>query len=82
MWRGAISSQITSVFQCRCDREGEEEKEEGKTGGKCRKTGSVSPSQSLALRREFSQVGKISADDTVVKMKTPQRLVDVTVIDS
>lgn len=34
-----------------------------------------------AFERIFSS-GKISADDTVVKMKTPQRLVDVTVIDS
>lgn len=43
---------------------------------------SFPPSQPLTPLREFSQMGKISADDTVVKMKTPQRSVDVTVIDS
>lgn len=34
-----------------------------------------------AFERIFSS-GKISADDTVVRIKMPQRLVDVTVIDS
>lgn len=40
------------------------------------------PLNPLSLLREFSQVGKFSADDTLVEMKTLRRLVDVTVIDS
>lgn len=40
------------------------------------------PLSPLTLLREFSQLGKISADDTLVKMKTLRRLVDVTVTDS
>lgn len=92
MWRGAISSQITSVCPCCSDREGGRRREEERKS-KERETEenmkketallpSFPPSQPLTPLTEFSQVGKFSADDTVVKMKTPQRSVDVTVIDS
>lgn len=102
MWRGAISSQITAVFPCHSDREGEGGRERSKKNhSKGRKgNGKVKqeiqremggweagllPLFSLAATHAFERIfssGKISADDTVVEMKTPQRLVDVTVIDS
>lgn len=73
--------------------DGEEEEEEsgrretqkegkvktGRTGRRRLAFLSLSP---LTLLREFSQLGKISADDTLVKMKTLRRLVDVTATDS
>lgn len=93
MWQGAISSQITSVFPRRTDRDRGGGRENRGKRRKCKKE-NEKEEESLALlppflplnpshafERIFSS-GKISADDTVVKMKMPQRLVDVTVIGS
>lgn len=89
MWRGAIASQITSVFPCRSDKgEGDRRgrrkwrEEEVRKMQKIKKEKGKELDSPPARFWEIFSSGKFPADETAVEMKTPQRLVDVTVIDS